>query len=301
LIRIRRLKISWGIFLLPGVAIAAGYTYEYLVVFLSILLHEAGHITVAHFFGGRVHSLTILPIGINASISEGNTRKSDAAAVNLAGPVVNLLIFFICLVINKIFRLDNSLLNLIMNSNILLAVFNLMPVLPLDGGRVLRCIIEDRKGWRYAYHVSKRLSIFLAVAVIILGIIQIIANHHNFSLLIIGFYMVFFLNSGKTEAVFLNMKRIVYRRMRFLKKGVYEARQLAVLKTMHVGEVLKYMDFDRFHTFLVVDENLKVVSTLTEQEIMDGMVSGSADMTFEELVQRKEEIIFKNNHDQLHP
>ena len=84
----------------------------------------------------------------------------------------------------------------------------------------------------------------------------------------------------------MNVKSIIYRRSRLLKKGVYQARDLVVLKTTMVSEIIKNMDFDRFHIIHVLDDDLKLVKSLTEQEIMDAIFENSADITFGELVKK---------------
>ncbi len=283
-IRIRRVEINSIVFLFAGLSLATGFLSEYLIVFISMMLHEFGHIIAGILSGGRIHSLTILPVGFNARICDVNPEKSTVFAVNATGPFVNIFIYGICQVVQSIFCIESEILDLIIISNLALAVFNLLPVLPLDGGRILMHVIADKKGFFFAHNVLERLSVFLASVILMSGVVQIMANPHNFSLLAIGFYMMYFLKSEKTEASFMSMKRIIYRRMRFLKKGVYEVRQIAALRSMRVGEVLKFMDFDRFHTVLVLDENLKITGMLTEQEIMDSMVSNGTEMTFEELM-----------------
>lgn len=85
----------------------------------------------------------------------------------------------------------------------------------------------------------------------------------------------------------MNIKNLVYKRSRFLRKGVYPGRELVVIKTMRLGDIVKDMDFDRFHIIYVVDEDMKLVKVFTEQEILDSMSKCSGEISFDELINSK--------------
>lgn len=82
----------------------------------------------------------------------------------------------------------------------------------------------------------------------------------------------------------MNIKNLVYKRSRFLKKGVYPGRELVVIKSMRLGDVVKNMDFDRIHIIYVLDENMRLVKVFTEQEIIDSMEKFNGEISFEELI-----------------
>ena len=82
----------------------------------------------------------------------------------------------------------------------------------------------------------------------------------------------------------MNIKNLVYKRSRFLRKGVYPGRELVVIKSMCLGDIIKDMDFDRFHIIYVLDEEMKLAKVFTEQEIVDNMARFDAKISFEELM-----------------
>ena len=88
----------------------------------------------------------------------------------------------------------------------------------------------------------------------------------------------------------MNVKNIIYRRARLLKKGIYQARDLVVIKSVQMSEILKSMDFDRFHIVYVLDENLNIVKVLTEQEIIDGLLKYNTEITFEEYINSEKNV-----------
>lgn len=86
----------------------------------------------------------------------------------------------------------------------------------------------------------------------------------------------------------MNIKYLVYKRSRFLKKGVYPGRELVVIQNMRLGDIIKNMDFDRFHIIYVLDEDMKLVRVFTEQEIIDNLSKYDSEMSFEELIKQTE-------------
>lgn len=263
-----------------------GYLKEFLIIFISILLHELGHIAVARIFGRRSYLIKILPVGLNASIEEGTYSSWRRLIVYISGPFVNILLFVLCLAVNPYYLFGSDNMHFFILVNIYLAVFNMIPISPLDGGRILREILSVRFGLFQASIYLRRFSVFISFLFIFLGIFQFISTKHNFSLILIGIYIIFSLKSEVTEAALMNIKHVIYRRSRLFKKGVYPARDLVVIKSVFVGDIIKHMDFDRFHIIYVLDDDLKVLKVFTEHEIIEALIKNDTDLTFEKLVRQ---------------
>ena len=120
-------------------------------VFASVLIHEIGHSLIASRFGKETKSITLLPIGGVATIEEMPEKPVQEIAMSAIGPFINLAIagILILLVGNwkglnvpSIFpKSDSEFLQSLININIILAIFNLLPAFPMDGGRILRGIL----------------------------------------------------------------------------------------------------------------------------------------------------------------
>ena len=258
-------------------------------MFASILIHELTHLLVGKIFGDKARSIRILPVGLNVQMYNEKYSTWKASIILASGPLANLFIFAAGIVLktntsvlNYIFKPE--LLNFFIFSNLYLAIFNLLPLLPLDGGKLLYQVLSSRVGLIRGFRYTKRVSVFLAAILVFIGIIQLIKNILNFSLVLVGIYIIFYLRFEGMEAAIMNLKYIISRRSRLLKKGVYPARDLVVVQSFRIGEILKNMDFDRFHLIHVLDGDLKIVGVLTEQEVMEGMVKYSSDITFEEFM-----------------
>src|SRR5438067_841353 len=126
-----------------------------LLIFLCVLLHELGHSVVAQGFGVTVKEIILLPIGGVAMLGRMPKEPRQELLIALAGPVVNVVIaaaIWIGLHLGgRFFNVDLPALTRtglhpsplllfaqLMNVNLALALFNMIPAFPLDGGRVLR-------------------------------------------------------------------------------------------------------------------------------------------------------------------
>ncbi|MCH7988548.1 MAG: site-2 protease family protein [Planctomycetes bacterium] len=132
------------------------------VFFLSVLLHEFGHVIAARMTGGSGEEILVWPFGGLAFVRPAGTFRSQLLTP-MAGPVFNLLLCLICvspLVLNErtegLFNLFTfpmsqlsehlflDILELIFRANLLLLVVNLIPVYPLDGGQILKAVLSAR-------------------------------------------------------------------------------------------------------------------------------------------------------------
>ena len=88
----------------------------------------------------------------------------------------------------------------------------------------------------------------------------------------------------------MNLKNFIFRRSRIIRKGIYPVREIVVMKNVKLSEVIKAMDYaNMFHLVNVLDDELRVVKVMTEQEILDALMLNNVDTTFDKLLAITEE------------
>ncbi|NLP14393.1 MAG: peptidase M50 [Clostridium sp.] len=265
-----------------------GYIIKYLLIFASILIHEIAHIIVAVFGKRKLVSIKIFAIGLSAEIKEKDDNRLNPLFIYISGPLSNILLALICFITNTYYFVFSDNMRFFIYANVALAIFNMLPVLPLDGGKIIRDILVSKIGLFKGYKYARRLSLGFAAVVFALGVLLLIAGIKNLSIILISVYMFCYQKFDKSEESLMNIKNLLYKRSRFLKKGIYPGRELVVLKSMHIADIIKSMDFDRFHIVYVVDECMRLVKVLTEQDVLEGVLKHDSDMRFEDLLKDME-------------
>lgn len=132
--------------------------------FACVLLHEFGHALMARRFGIGTEDITLYPIGGVARLRRMPRAPGVELLVALAGPAVNVAIaatLFLSMIVGM-FAVDGFFMNLLL-INIILAVFNLIPAFPMDGGRVLRALLSPWLGRLRATTIAANVGRGLAV------------------------------------------------------------------------------------------------------------------------------------------
>ncbi len=178
-----------------GLAVTLGLMTA-LLLFSSVVAHELGHSFVAIRQGIDVKSITLFIFGGLASLEKESKTPAEAFWVAIAGPLVSLILFGVFTAIGFSTAASGPLgaiLALLASVNLALALFNLIPGLPLDGGNILKAIVwkitgNNYKGVVFASRIGQAFG-WLAIAS---GVIPLIlfGSFGNFWNLLIGFFLV---------------------------------------------------------------------------------------------------------------
>ena len=145
-------------------------------IFICVVLHELGHSLMAKRFGIQTRSITLSPIGGVAALTKMPKHWSHEFWITVAGPAVNIALCILLLpflILTKISVTDlivpigsmtfETFLARLFAANLILAVFNLIPAFPLDGGRIFRSLLSVRLSRLLATRIAARTGQFFAV------------------------------------------------------------------------------------------------------------------------------------------
>jgi Zn-dependent protease/CBS domain-containing protein len=169
--------LAWiaGTYAISGAGFSATVLGVTLVaaIFVVIVVHELGHALVARRYGIGTRDIMLLPIGGIASLERIPENPKQELAVALVGPAINLVIaaiLYAFLPLTTVGTYANTIVHQLVYINVGLAVFNLIPAFPMDGGRALRAVLALRMGPARATDIAAKLGKVFAVAIGLVGL-----------------------------------------------------------------------------------------------------------------------------------
>jgi len=252
--------LGWGV---NGLASSLWAVTLISCLFMCVVLHELGHSFVAIHFGSEVRSVTLYPIGGVASMKSIPEKPYQELLVSIAGPSVNMLIVLLLAVlrggfpswadVGKFPASGGELVDALIRANIILAVFNLLPAFPMDGGRVMRSLLALFLPYPRATAVAAMLGQLIAVGFILLGLAL------NPFLVIIGFFVFFGAETEERSVRVKNMLRDVH-------AGDVMLTEFTTLNPDDsVGRCLEYVYHHRQEDFPVILEG-RIVGILARKD-----------------------------------
>ncbi len=152
-------------------------------LFLSIVFHEFWHSIVARHFGLPMKGITLFIFGGVAEMEDEPENAKTELLMAIAGPLSSVALGFIFLLIYRLARMIgwpepiHGVLMYLGWLNLVLAVFNMLPAFPLDGGRVLRSILWFAKGnIRWATRVASAIGSGFGMFLIVMGLLSVISG-----------------------------------------------------------------------------------------------------------------------------
>lgn len=278
--------IGLDLFQKAGAEAAADGLLFILSLFGCVLLHEFGHAFAARAYGIRTPVITLLPFGGLASIERIPKRPHREIVIALAGPLVNVFIaaalwmaggFESAWPLSADPEQPLPMADRLLAINLMLALFNLLPVFPMDGGRVLRAGLALFLPWVKATQFAALTGQSVAIAG---GIWAITGTHPNLFLLLIAVFIFFAAgaeaNAARTDSVLSGLT----------------AREAAVREFHTVREdeplsvAINYLLSSSQHNYPVVDRSGNCVGILTQSDLMNHLSQEGPDAQIASAMQR---------------
>ena len=260
-------SVSIWFFPVALAALSGKYGHLFFSAFLMALLHEFAHILCAKRLGLSVLRVTVFPFGISAKLDNQYIQSSQKEFfIAFAGPLLSLILFGVFSVLESFLHYD--LLKFCTDVNLSIALINLVPALPLDGGRMVKAILSQSIGTIRAYNIMLRLSRIFIFALGVFALYLFFASGFNLSLILISAFLFQNLGYEQRFVSHIALKEILESSKKLEHRNTYPSKVFCVSKNSRASSILKHLGYDYYCIFHVIDQNAKIIKTLTETQIL---------------------------------
>lgn len=251
--------------------ILLSFNNSIILAFISILAHEGMHILVAKRKGCKFNDIQVHIYGTSAQFANiDELNKKEKLQIYLSGPFANFIIICIFWCIG--FASNNILIDKMININISLLFFNLLPAYPLDGARVLEILLSQKILYRRANDIISKISYTIGVILLVIFIIVFAySGVINVSILIASIAICLITRSEEKSAMYILMGNIFVKRNKLLRNKYIENESISVYYKQGLANVMSMVDKNRFNIFYVLDDDLKVVFIMNEDELIEAL------------------------------
>lgn len=231
----------------------------------AVFLHEIAHLIAALIIGLKPSHIILFPFGTNLKLKNSIVYSlSEEILLYLSGPLLNIVLCLFCLP----FLHKNNYIQFFYYNNLGLFIFNLLPILPMDGGIVLKKILTRKVGSRRAENILKAISVFLIVLLMTLEIYLLWKNNFNFTILFAVIFLTgnIFTNREKYHIDFT--KELMFYKNKD-KKKIKKVKGYMIKNDANLKELAK--NFSCGSNYIIFKENKtgKIDKILTEREIIE--------------------------------
>lgn len=255
-----------------------GYFAELLTLFIIVLVHELGHIVVARNMGWTIREVKLLPFGGVAEVEEaGGISAKDEALVAIAGPLQNVWMGLLAWGLGAWGIWDAAWSDYVAQANLMIALFNLLPIHPLDGGKLLQALLSYAFNYYRMLQLTARVSLLFSGLMIVSAFLPLLMDGQGIqiNLLIVGLFLFMSNWTYHRNIPFLFYRFLTHReRVSEEEFGGKAVSPLIVNGRQSLLSVAKLFNRERYHLVYVMDSSSAGLQVIPEKRIVEGCLSG---------------------------
>lgn len=268
-------------------SIATGQFTEIITLFVIVLWHELGHIIAGLRFGWTIKEVKLLPFGGVVEVEEaGAVPAREEIWVAIAGPVQNVILAAIAFGLGQAGWIDRGWSDDFVRANVLIGLFNLLPILPLDGGRILQAWISLQVPFHRTLIWSARISLVFSGLTVLASLYPMWnGGLLHLNLLTVGIFLCASNWTYLRNVPFLFLRFLVHRSERSehrIHQGTL-SRPIVIADNQALAPIIRLFMKEQYHLIYVMRRG-KITRVVTEKTIIDGflgrLTTGNADLRF---------------------
>ena len=229
-----------------------------------MLLHELCHMIAAVSVGLKVDKIILQPFGVNLRLANRFVHSlSDEMILYMSGPLFNIALALISLFSYS--YTHHYLWQYLYFMNIALFAINMLPIIPLDGGVILKKILGYYLGSKTATSVMKIVSGTMLCGVVIVCVWSVTVSQINVSVLIIALFLLGSIMQGEEKYDVDFVKTLIFAKQKEKRK----IKHILAKKDSDMLDIAANFSNNRYSVVYLTEENGRIFDTITEREIID--------------------------------
>jgi stage IV sporulation protein FB len=268
-------------------SIVTGRFSEIITLFVIVLWHELGHLVAALRYGWTVREVKLLPFGGVVEVEEAGTLPvREEIGVAIAGPIQNAILAAIGFGLGQAGLIDRDWSDDFVRANVLIGLFNLLPVLPLDGGRMLQAWISLQVPFHRTLMWSAKISLVFSGLIVVASLYPLLnGGLLHLNLLAVGLFLCASNWTYFRNVPFVFLRFLVHRSERserHINRGTI-SHPIVIADNRPLSHILRLFMKEQYHLVYVMKQG-KIAKVVPEKTIIDGflgrLTSSNADLRF---------------------
>ncbi len=243
-----------------------------LIAYFVGLLHELAHVAAGHCLKIQTDGIRVMPFGLSIHIKGGHIQDPRKEFwVCFAGPASNAFLSFLAVLIVRRFGLHNFYLDFFIQCNLMMFFLNILPILPLDGGRMLKSALTDEWGLIKAVNFTQKAGVAAIFIFSLAMVISFFLHMWDISWLIMFCFLIYSLLSERQKNDLFLMRELMYADEKMQSGRIMKTKNIAASPDALAIRVLEKLSY---HTYTIVDvigDKKEKKDTLTETQLIDGV------------------------------
>lgn len=263
----------------------AGYGHQMAIAFLAVTLHELTHAVVADLYGLDIERIEIWPFGGMARIHGLDSQDPYVETmVAVSGPLLNFFWAAFAWAFNRILPFNPQYVTLFIETNLAIGALNLLPVAPLDGGRLARAYLQRTVGYQESERRVREGGLWLARLLFAASLAMLAFGRLELGVGIFAAFLYWGAFKSPHQAPYLIIRDLGQRLLGFQKRPVWTVEDFAVRGDLAISEVIRVMRPLKYHRVVVLDEKMHRLGILYEEALLQALGEHGPQLPIRELL-----------------
>lgn len=233
-------------------AYCVGALHTLIMAYCVVSVHELFHLFAALLLRVRTGSIIVTPFGMTLRLMDNIIKEPvKETLIALAGPFANVCMLCAGIILKKHYIWAEQSFFLFWYLNWIIMILNLLPVLPLDGGRVTRALLAHVFGYLTGMRIMRRLTMVISGILLAGGLLLLIVTHFNISLVMVAAFLFYNMAEEKRRGDILVMRELLRSKEKLLEERVINTKILAAAENTPAKKILRKLNYDRYHLIYV--------------------------------------------------